>query len=784
MADPEPGFHVPLDTSLGGWNQPLPKAKQGYVMKFTNVATSGNNAVTLVPSGLDTILPVASPKTVAPGESIELACVVDGIWVQSGVHNGAYVPTLGPSNGTDDTSAINTALATGGPVRGQPRQNYIFSTLIFKSGTRLDVSGCTLTQKAGATGYMTQNYSWANPVATASDGATTSGSNVVNTALGAQAVAGQLLTVAGAGSNGNGPLVAVVASATATTVTLNTLDGRAANATAAVSAAAVTLQNVDADIQIKGGTWARGGNNTVLASIAFTGVTGLDIDIDRYTSTNVTRGVQVGACTNYSVNIRDASSEGVVCFLAGPLYKGKVPLVRGTCDDDGLTVQCSDYPGANHANTAGDIIGLDIGTVDIDSVAGVHETGANLFKVIAGAGWLADKIKVHGGIYGTCALYGVWIGDDTGQAATTGGTYGHIDCGLVAATPQTTGRLMQMIAPSATSIKARLRMNQTTAVLSGEPVLLSGASTSTIGLLELDIDADCASQASFANFVTVGAANTDVKQLTLRGRVTLPSTGAPTTFTITSGTVETLTLDDFQTVGGSQVGYPVFQTGGTLGKVIARGGTTTSTNCFYRNSGGTSAPTLVLDGNTLSGLGRVAQNNAAGITLNAVLNQPVITGMTNTAFFVSGGNVTVTGAIAPGFTAQIIQRAASETCRVNGARLPVDVSLLTPSAGDMALNTNSSAVYGGANCVVTYDGTSWRAARGYLKTGTATLAAGTVTVADTAITANSVIRLATRTPGGTQGSPYISALTAGTGFTITSTSNTDTSVIEYEVVRY
>lgn len=71
-----------------------------------------------------------------------------------------------------------------------------------------------------------------------------------------------------------------------------------------------------------------------------------------------------------------------------------------------------------------------------------------------------------------------------------------------------------------------------------------------------------------------------------------------------------------------------------------------------------------------------------------------------------------------------------------------------------------------------------------MRTSTATLVAGTVTVSDTAITANSIIRLSNRTIGGTPGAFYVSSRVAGTSFTITSTSGTDTSVVYYEIVSY
>lgn len=67
------------------------------------------------------------------------------------------------------------------------------------------------------------------------------------------------------------------------------------------------------------------------------------------------------------------------------------------------------------------------------------------------------------------------------------------------------------------------------------------------------------------------------------------------------------------------------------------------------------------------------------------------------------------------------------------------------------------------------------------KQGTATLVAGTVVVANTSVTATSRIFLTIQSPGGTVGAPYVSARTAGTSFTITSTSSTDTSVVAYEI---
>jgi hypothetical protein len=70
---------------------------------------------------------------------------------------------------------------------------------------------------------------------------------------------------------------------------------------------------------------------------------------------------------------------------------------------------------------------------------------------------------------------------------------------------------------------------------------------------------------------------------------------------------------------------------------------------------------------------------------------------------------------------------------------------------------------------------------GNAKQGTGTLAAGTVTVANTAVTANSRIFVCSNTDGGTPGFLRVSARTPGTSFTVTSGSVADTSTFAFEI---
>jgi hypothetical protein len=108
------------------------------------------------------------------------------------------------------------------------------------------------------------------------------------------------------------------------------------------------------------------------------------------------------------------------------------------------------------------------------------------------------------------------------------------------------------------------------------------------------------------------------------------------------------------------------------------------------------------------------------------------------------------------------------------------------TAADVTLarsGTNALAVTG-ADFRIATAGRGLRVAEGAnAKMGVAALAAGTVTVSTTAVTANSRIFLTCQTPGGTPGFLRVSARTAGTSFTILSSSGTDTSVVAWMIVE-
>lgn len=68
--------------------------------------------------------------------------------------------------------------------------------------------------------------------------------------------------------------------------------------------------------------------------------------------------------------------------------------------------------------------------------------------------------------------------------------------------------------------------------------------------------------------------------------------------------------------------------------------------------------------------------------------------------------------------------------------------------------------------------------------GTTALTAGSAVVANTSVTAKTVVLLTSQVDGGTPGWLRCSARTAGTSFTITSSSNTDTSTVGWLLVEF
>ena len=170
--------------------------------------------------------------------------------------------------------------------------------------------------------------------------------------------------------------------------------------------------------------------------------------------------------------------------------------------------------------------------------------------------------------------------------------------------------------------------------------------------------------------------------------------------------------------------------------------------------------------------------------------------------FAGGGNASLTvpvnlrgtgtnpifGAGTTGDTNNRVELDADGGIRWGSGAAPPDTLLsrtgvTTLSVGPgMTLNVPLLTITSGF-CDVSTVGKGFAAAEGTnaKQNGGVVLAAGTNTVANTSVTANSRIFVTSQVAGGTVGGENVSARTAGTSFTITSTNAADTSTVAYEI---
>jgi hypothetical protein len=145
------------------------------------------------------------------------------------------------------------------------------------------------------------------------------------------------------------------------------------------------------------------------------------------------------------------------------------------------------------------------------------------------------------------------------------------------------------------------------------------------------------------------------------------------------------------------------------------------------------------------------------------------------------GTAEVFGAGTTGDTTPRVLLGADGSIRFGPGNAATDVSMGRAGIGTMVL---PGPVLLDGNVDVQTAGRGLKVAEGAnAKQGVATLAAGTVVVANTAVTANSRIMLTCQSLG-TVVAPSalcVSARTPGTSFTILASQNTDTSVIAYEI---
>jgi hypothetical protein len=745
------------------------------------------------------------------------------------VSSTLFVTQFGASTGTDDTTALNAALASAGGkvLRGKPGENYLISApLVIKSGTVLDMTGCTVTLKASSNCNMVQNFAAANPQRT-STGSITAASSTLTLASAVAGDVGRSVIVPGAGLNSTNLIATVTAVSAGVSVTLSS------PAAVTASGASVALYDRDRSIALRGGLWdrgANGGTNNASHSIFMRRVDNLLIEDVQGASTNGKYLIGIGDVTAYTV--RDIGGKALnsdTVHVTGPAFDGMVENIEVTAAGDDLVSACtSEFTGFDdvHGN---------IDNLTIRNIGGASTTRMVLLASSATGvsdGFMVQNVTVErvvqrgtgNGVYlgaqvaaTTMTHDGITIRGVTGGSSASTLVYlrapymGQVVVEDVVAPP---GQRAVEVTPEASPQVAnkidRLTMRNCRASSStaGTDIFEAFNSITVIGQLDMY---DCSSSAPrFAGFgcgsvtsarfhgcemttsldpVVVNGTGMTISHMVFNGlRGNLPNTGTHYV-TVGVGTVDHIEFNNPRvTAVDNNSGELVFMsaTSVVVSKVTVNGGRLDATRgVIEHKASGTGVVAYVNVSDThFNACNRIVQAGAA--TLNIAYSNITQASPVNAPIFVSGGALFIRGSgWQTSGSGPALQRGASEVCHVIAQDFPADADMLTGANGDTFSNTKSTVTpFVLGPCVRDAGNTFWRPEQGFMASGTATLVAGTVTVANTKITSTSVIRVHTRTPGGTQGAVFISALTAGTSFTIKSTSASDTSVIYYEVVTF
>ena len=530
-----------------------------------------------------------------------------------------------------------------------------------------------------------------------------------------------------------------------------------------MAGAGVTLRNAayggsgqrDHDITVIGGEWRRMSSRTGAGTSAgshtmvFHRVDGVRVRDARFTNDAPGGKYALFFCdvTDYAAeHLRFANLDSDAIHIAGPALRGRLLDVAGYSGDDFIGVTGRDYDSYQLTAGGGDVKALTISDVFLDGAA----SGILLLpgRSNAEAAHTISGVHISNVRGSTSNGHVMRFTDDTAFAGTIGGVWEDVVVEGVSVTTPGTGYGAPYLRTSAEGVAAgavmrsitlrdiTLRSGTTQVVVQGAQIecltvdqIRSTATAHTVGLIDVK-------------------AGSSIGTLTVRGlRAAIAG------------------------------GYGVKQQG-TIGTLMAEGWTIggTSGNSIFL-SGATSR---VLCADLTLGRGVIVQGTDAPeiSAANIVMvdgSTTFITGLMTAAPVLRGSNITADRAI---------DRSGSPVLRATGIGVRADVAKITPVSHDTVYNYNVNA----ATCPyigqVYYDGSAWRALRGFLKSGTVTLVGGTATVADIATTASTEVLLEIVTPGGAVGQPYVSARTAGTGFTITSTSPTDTSTVRWKSLRY
>lgn len=500
----------------------------------------------------------------------------------------------------------------------------------------------------------------------------------------------------------------------------------------------------DSNVTIVGGTWTRDATVSDAHLIELHRIDRGRVKDVRVTTLHGKYAILVADATDFIVRDVTGSSYSAVVQMQGPLSRVLIENITGSSTDDFVAVGARDYAAYEKTSGGGDVTNVVIRNLTCTS------TTKNICHVFAGVGVKVRDLTIDG-VFGTSTSNAVSISEDTLDANTVGL---NVD-----------GITVRNVNP--------------TAVGAGfGAVQVNGA-----GAIGIVIDGVKVTQTTNAAYGVLLGATLTASSVTVRNLELGSDINHKGITTLSGSTVTSLSLDGYIGIldATKANGHMAVITGTVSQFKIANASQTGGTDFLQHN--GTTALTVEASNIYLSAVG--AGFYSAGSAALSVHCGPVVSSGTTVFQVTSGSGALVITGGPFSISGTTLFRSSTQSVRVNSPTFSVDISKLTPAAGDYAINSAAASGVLPGTGLVNYDGTTWRLASiGAVKSGTATLVAGTVTVADTAITANSTIRLSRRSIGGTPGALYISALTAATSFAITSTNAADTSVVYYEIVTY
>lgn len=506
----------------------------------------------------------------------------------------------------------------------------------------------------------------------------------------------------------------------------------------------------NSDVTIIGGTWdglyGRGANYNGVSdqnqqhAMDFRNVTRLTIRSTRHIDATK---YAIRIANARQVTVRDVyfSTHSDGLHMHGPIAGADIRNLSGSTGDDFLAIGNSDFAAYDPGSTG------DCTDILIDGLYPTACTG-NIVHPFTSTGFVISDLAIRN-------LYGAKTGASNfivslDASAANGGTMRRVLVENIQTSTTSNAPLVRTYNADDVTIRdVRMRSNP------GNTDMIRVESASTVARLVIDGVTDMQARAT-SGLVKINGTVTDL----IVSRVQASLAAAGRLFSLT-GAVTRASLSDVQATGVKSGDYGVL-IGTSASGVLLKMANWQLNNIEYPIWCQTTAEVDFL-----------------GVDFTAC----------TATVFLDGASAapTVKGAgIKSAPTFRSVQSNSTGTLRSKSIDFPQDLvrTEIAKNAGDLVYNTNASAApftVGPAVC----DGTQWRSlTAAAVKTGTATLVAGTVTVADTSITNNSVIRLAYKTIGGTPGAAYVSARTAGTSFAITSTSGADTSVVQYYIDAY